>query len=263
MKPIFGIERELCKDILYKECENDSGDFHFHSHIEICMVDEGETQVIINSEEKTLKKGDMAIAMPYDPHYYKPVTYSKTRVLIIPLHMCEKFTYFMENKKNIVPFISNPALTSKINLCLEELKNNKHNEILTYGYIYTILGLLIDNIQFVTTDKVIEHKLTSKVLCYIHKHYKDDISIKSLAREFGCNQSYLSRRFKEQFNIGLKRYITLLRLTNTIMPMKQNKNISYCAYENGFSSLRTFYNAFKSEFNCTPNEFLKKYSLDK
>ena len=35
------------------------------------------------------------------------------------------------------------------------------------------------------------------------------------------------------------------------------------AYENGFSSLRTFYNAFKNEFNCTPNEFLKRNKLDK
>lgn len=258
MQPIFGIERELCKDIFYKECENDSGDFHFHSHIEICMVDEGETRVIINSEEKILKKGDISIAMHYDAHLYKPVTYAKTRILIIPLHMCEKFTNFMEHKKNIIPFISNPVLTKKIKKCLDELKNNRHNEILIHGYIYTILGLLVDNMQFVTTEKNTEHTLTSKMLHYIHRHYKTDISIKSLAHEFGYNQSYISRSFKEQFNIGLKRYITQLRLKDTLTLMHQNKSITYCAYESGFSSMRTFYNVFKNEFHCTPNEYMKK-----
>lgn len=258
MQPIFGIERELCKDIFYKECENDSGDFHFHSHIEICMVDEGETRVIINSEEKILKKGDISIAMPYDAHLYKPLTYAKTRILIIPMHMCEKFTSFTENKKNISPFLSNPALTKEIKKCLDALKNNRHNEILVYGHIYTILGLLVDSMQFVSTNKIIERTQTAKVLHYIHLHYKTDISIKSLAHALGYNQSYISRSFKEQFNIGLKRYITLLRLKDTITLMNQNKSITYCAYESGFSSMRTFYNVFKNEFNCTPNAYMKK-----
>lgn len=261
MKPIFGIERELCKEIFYKECENDSGDFHFHSHIEICIVEDGETRVIINSNEKVLKKGDISIAMHYDAHLYKPVTFSKTRLLIIPLHMCEKFTSFMENKKNIVPFISNPTLSEKVTNCLDELKKSRHNEILVYGYIYTILGLLADNIQFVSTDKGIELSLTSQILQYIHQHYKTDVCIQSLAHKFGYNQGYISRSFKEQFNIGLKRYITLLKLTNAITLMSQNKEISYCAYESGFNSMRTFYNAFKKEFNCTPNEYMKTFHL--
>lgn len=261
MKPIFGIDRELCKDIFYKECENDSGDFHFHSHIEICMVDEGETRVIINSEEKNLKKGDIAIAMSYDAHFYEPITYSKTRILTIPPYMCTEFIKFIENKKNTVPFVSNVELTERITKCLDELKNNRHNEILVHGYIYTILGLLIDNIQLVTKDTIIEHALTAKLLHYIHLHYKTDISIKTLAREFGYNQSYISRNFKQQFHIGIKKYITMLRLKNSIALMEQNKNISYCAFESGFNSLRTFYNAFTNEFNCTPSEYLKKKTV--
>lgn len=258
MRPIFGIERELCKDIFYKECENDSGDFHFHSHIEICMVDKGETQVIINDEEKVLKKGDISIAMSYDAHFYKPVAYSKTTLLIIPPHMCTEFTNFMENKKNITPFISSPALSEKIKKCFQELKNNEHNEILVRGYIYTILGLLIDNIQFVATDNIMEHTLTSTILQYIHRHYEREISIKSLAHEFGYNQSYISRCFKEQFNIGIKKYLTLCRLKKAVTLMNQHKSISYCAYESGFNSMRTFYNVFNKEFNCTPREYMKK-----
>ena len=259
MQAIFGIDRELCEDIFYKECENDSGEFHFHSHLEICMVEDGKTRVIINSEERILKKGDISIAMSYDAHFYKPIDYSKTRILIIPLHMCSDFTNYIENKKNIVPFISNSTLTEKIKTCMEEIKNNTHNEILVRGYIYTILGLIIDNAQFVTSNTVvIGHTLTSKILHYLHLNFKKDISIKYLSHEFGCNQSYISRSFKEQLNIGLKRYLTLLRLKNAITLMNQNKSITFCAYESGFNSLRTFYNVFNNELNCSPKEYIKR-----
>lgn len=258
MQPIFGIERELCEDIFYKESENDSGDFHFHSHIEICMVEEGETRVVINSKEKILREGDISIALSYDAHFYKPITYSKTRILVIPLHMCAEFTRFMENKKNMIPFISNPALAREIKRCLDELKSNKHNEILIRGYIYTILGLLIDNVQLVSANTAAGHTLTSKILHYIHLHYKTDISIKTLAHEFGYHPGYLSRVFKEQFHVGLKRYLTLLRLKAAMTLMNQNKSITYCAYESGFNSLRTFYHAFSQEFQCTPKEYIKR-----
>ncbi len=257
MRPIFGIERELCKDIFYKECENDSGDFHFHSHIEICMVDAGQTRVIIGSREKVLKAGDISIALSYDAHLYRPIEYAKTSVLIIPSHLCTEFTNFMENKKNIAPFISNPALSAELKLYFEKLKKGGHNEISARGYIYTILGLLVDTLKLVPADTAVAHSLTSGILEYIHKNFKSDISIKSIAHAFGYNQSYISRSFKAQFTIGLKKYVTLLRLKNAVSLMHQNKDISYCAFESGFTSLRTFYNVFEAEFGCTPKEYIK------
>ena len=42
----FGIERELQNGIQIIEYENGNGDFHFHSQIEICLVDEGELDVL-------------------------------------------------------------------------------------------------------------------------------------------------------------------------------------------------------------------------
>ena len=88
---------------------------------------------------------------------------------------------------------------------------------------------------------------------------KKDLTLSSLASKFGYNPSYLSRYFKSCFSIGINNYITKMRLREAVLLMKDHSNnVTYCAYESGFNSLRTFYRAFYSEFQCTPKEYLTK-----
>ena len=44
-----------------------------------------------------------------------------------------------------------------------------------------------------------------------------DISLSSVAEHFGYNSSYISHFFKSNFNIGIIKYINILRLNNVIM----------------------------------------------
>ena len=56
MQAIFGINREKNNKLFYHEYENSRGVFHFHSQIELCFVDEGELDVVVNGHRKRLKK---------------------------------------------------------------------------------------------------------------------------------------------------------------------------------------------------------------
>jgi AraC-like DNA-binding protein len=49
-----------------------------------------------------------------------------------------------------------------------------------------------------------------------------------------------------------------MRLRNAIMLMNEGESITYCILESGFSSANTFYRTFKSEFGCSPKEYIKK-----
>lgn len=258
MQAIFGIEREYHNELFYKECKNDSGPFHFHSQIEICLVIDGETKVTIDGKQKILKKDDLSIALSYNAHQYEPINHSKTAILIIPAHMCKEFTDFIGRQKNTTPFISNPDLSKEVKKYFNKIKKGCDNKITIHGYICVILGLIFDNIHTEFSDDIIYKDLPSKILNHIHNNFTNDISIKKLSVMFGYNQSYISRCFYTHFNIGIKRYLTLLRLKNAINLMHQGNSITYCAYESGFNSLRTFYNDFNKEFHCTPNEYIKQ-----
>jgi xylan 1,4-beta-xylosidase len=95
-----------------------------------------------------------------------------------------------------------------------------------------------------------------------YKSYKNDKTIlqfhSQIAAHFGYSQSYISRYFKSCFNITLIKYLTIIKLQNAIMLMREGKHsATYCSLESGFSSMRTFYRAFYNEFGCSPGEFLK------
>lgn len=258
MQASFGIERELQNEFRIIEYEDGNGDFHFHSQIELCIVDEGNLEALVNNKTKTLKMDEIAVALSYDTHVYIPITHAKFTVLIIPLHICDKFVSAVEHKKILNPFICDLTAIQKIRTYLDELKKET-NEIKKSGYIYLLLGTVFEYLCFDTRTESTKADLLSKLLLYIHENYNKDLTLSSLALKFGYNPSYISRYFKSSLNIGITQYINILKLKNAIKLMhKKRHSIAYCALESGFNSLRTFYRIFHKEFHCTPNEYIKQ-----
>ena len=252
----FGIEREMHNKLFYKDCINDIGNFHFHSSIELCIVQEGEIEVLINDKKECLRAGEMSVALSFDAHAYKTINHSKSSLMIIPTYMCNEFVSYTKYKRPINPFIYDKNIVSKIKGCFEEIKDVSTNEIKRIGYIYTVLGIVMDALYFEPTMSDPSPELSSKILFYLHENYKNDITLQSLSAIFGYSQSYLSRYFKRNFNIGINHYLTIIRLKNAILLMRENKhNITQCAIESGFASLRTFYRVFYNEFGCTPRSY--------
>ena len=259
MQAKFGIERERQNKLFCKSYKNDSGAFHFHSQIELYFIEDGEMEVTVNNRTKLLKKGEMSVALSFDAHSYKTPKASKSSVLIIPSDMCEEFISSMQHKRVTDPFILNKDAVKKIKSCIPEISKENINEIKLHGYIYVILGTVMENLCFETVSEALEPDLSSKILFYINDNSKSDITLSTLSHHFGYSESYLSRYFKSCFNIGLSQYISMVRLKNAVMLMHENKgNITYCALESGFNSVRTFYRAFYNEFNCSPKEYLEK-----
>ena len=126
------------------------------------------------------------------------------------------------------------------------------------GFVYLILGLILKNIPLEEKQIPSDTDVSHKILLYIHNHFANDMTLSSIASHFGYSSCYLSQFFKANFNIGIKKYISIVRLNNAINLLKENKHtITYCAMESGFNSLRTFYRVFYSVFNCTPQEYMK------
>ena len=74
----------------------------------------------------------------------------------------------------------------------------------------------------------------------------------------GYSPNYVAESFRSCFQMGLSRYINTVRLKNAMALMRKGeKNVTECAMESGFSSLRTFYRVFTEELGCTPREYLK------
>ena len=259
MQTEFNIKREHNNNLYYMEYENDSGIFQFHSPIELYFIDDGKMEVTLNNQKRIFKKGEMSVALSYDSHAYKTVDYSRSSIFIIPTYMCEKFITTVQHKRVINPFILNKKAVKEIKKCIMEIEQKGINDIKLSGYIYVILGIVMENISFASIREPLDPQLSSRILFYINENYKSNITLNSIAANFGYSPSYISRYFKSCFNIGINQYLTNIRLKNALILMQEKKHsLTYCALESGFNSMRTFYRTFYNEFLCTPKEYLKK-----
>lgn len=255
----YNIKRERENRIVLDSYQNDKCILQFHSQIEIYMVDEGEMEMRVNGKTRLLKAGEFSVALSYDAHSYRTPESSRSSILQIPTHLCEEFANLVHGKRLANPFITDRAVYDKIKFYWEALKAEKINRLQQQGYLYVILGILLENGAFETADQPVDFDLATKILFYVNDHFHNNISPASIARHFGYNQSYVSRYFKGCCGIPLVQYLTAVRLNNAIMLMHENRHdIAYCAMESGFSSMRTFYRSFHNAFSCSPKVYMRE-----
>lgn len=256
MQATFGIQREVNNKLFFNSYNNVTGKFHFHSQLEIFFVDEGEVNVFINDKTKCLKAGEISVTLSYDAHLYKSLGNSRSSLLIIPPHMCGDFITEIKNKRIENPFITDKDAVAEIRECFDKIKVYHNNKLRVEGYIYVIFGILMDKLSLKERLETTNTSLGSKLLLYINENYKKNISLASIAHAIGYNPSYISRYFKDTFDIGINQYINIVRLKNAVILMRNGKsNITYCALESGFNSMSTFYRTFYDEFGCAPKDF--------
>ena len=260
MHPIFGINREKQNSLFYKEYKNSWGTFMFHSQIELWFVTEGEMDIWINNKHRVLKAGEMSVALSFDAHAYKTNSASKSAMLIIPTYLCEEFIAATQHRRCSTPFITDKKIVSLLRGYAKELANtNPASKIKIQGYIYLILGILMEQLSFEDNEEFCDPALSSRILFYLDEHFKENITTEDLAAALGYSPSYLSRYFKSCFHIGIHQYLTIVRLKHAVMLLNEEKrSVTYCAMESGFNSMRTFYRAFESEFGCSPGEYLQQ-----
>lgn len=96
----------------------------------------------------------------------------------------------------------------------------------------------------------------SRVLQYINENYDKPLSVEELASVCGLSKTYFSATFKQIFNTTPKAYVNTIRIAKaknmlefTDLPIKK------IAVNCGFSSLNTFFCAFRKSTDMTPAEF--------
>ena len=259
MQANFNLSRDRDNQLRCWSYRNDRCVIQFHSLIEIYMVDDGEMEMMVNGKKATLKAGEFSVALSYDTHMYRTPTASSSSVILIPPHLCEEFLSLTKEKRIVDPFVRDPAVYAQLRHCWRVLREKGLSDITRKGYIYVILGILAEHLSFEETDGPKDTDLASRILFYFADKFRTEITPSSVAKDLGYSQAYLARYFKSCFGITMGTYLTLLRLKNALTLMNEGKHeVTYCAFESGFTSMRTFYRVFREEMGCSPKEYLEK-----
>lgn len=95
-----------------------------------------------------------------------------------------------------------------------------------------------------------------KCIAYIYQNQNADLSVKGLAAYLGLDPSYLSKLFSNEVGMGLKSFVTGVRIS-TACDLLKNTDLPYIeiAYSLGFSTQSMFIRSFKAHMGITPKKY--------
>jgi len=118
--------------------------------------------------------------------------------------------------------------------------------------------------SFSQAEDAVENRRITKIKTYIDNHYREQITLNTLASLAGMSPCALSHYFKNQSGSTISEVITDIRLGHAARELIDTaKNISEICFCCGFNNLSNFNKIFKARKGVTPKEFRQLYKKTK
>lgn len=253
---------------------------HYHAFIEISIILQGKGLYKTNDTVYTINQGDLFFFRPNEAHCITDIEEDGIEILnlhIAPYYLYTNIQNAMNNNYVKILASSFPLISNKINDTLsqeqiEEVKNlllsirrectQKGNDYITVvnNYISLILIFLsraYDKIEFSKSDKLNYQKMLQSIK-YIDTHYKEELTLDTLAKKVSYSKCYFSSIFKKYMGMSIWDYISIKRIEEALTQIKTTeKNIADIALDCGFNNVGNFNKLFKKYTNVNPKFFRK------
>lgn len=231
-------------------------DSHFHKNLELIYVLKGELCCTVNSANYKVSSGEFALFLPYDIHSLTPNGPCEYWILIFSSDFVHSFS------KEIVGKVGNGCAFKAAKPVEDFVKaqlinNNTPSKYTLKSCLYAICEEYLKNIKLINKDRKQAEAITL-IADYVLEKHKEKISLSDIATTLGYDYNYMSRYFKNVFNMSFTDFVNLYRLETAIELLENtNKSILEIALASGFQSMRNFNDYFKKNLNTTPREYRK------
>lgn len=238
---------------------------HWHDYMELVLVRNGSTflKTDINDKPRMVKKGSVIIFPPKQLHELTSGPEGAELIsLFFDIEALKNQTLSVKNFLNLlfdgkvnIPLISSEP---KIITAIEELVDAREsfNPIFIEGKAYQLIGILLEQ-SYINSKRNTSLKLL-RIFDYIQDNFVNDISAKTICKEFGYTESHLCRLFKSHTNLSISLYIQIFRIEMAKKLLQEtDDNINIIAEKCGFTDFSYFCKCFKKHVRLTPSEFRK------
>ena len=119
-------------------------------------------------------------------------------------------------------------------------------------------ALLYDLAYELFSHKTDSDNRLEKLRAYIDYSYMEEITVDSLSRSFGFERSYLYRAFKKKYGVGVKEYITAVRIERARQFLTDGMTVAKTALLVGYPDEFCFSRAFKTKTGISPSSLKPK-----
>jgi len=229
---------------------------HFHGSIEFIFVESGEQRVTIDGETRVLKDGDACFCDSFSVHFFAPNNNADTFILLGEREYFDSvFNLFNDKTPPRFFRFENFEL---FHFLLDNYSKKSTNTGGRYaafdGCVKILLSEIAENNTLLPrkTDK--KSTLVCDILQYAEQNPNADLSLMTVAKNFGYSHEYLSRILHKYLAENWNTYVNRLRVrkADILLKTQKERSVLEIAYECGFDSPNTFYRAYKKEFERQP-----------
>ena len=128
----------------------------------------------------------------------------------------------------------------------------------TQGKVIGIMGIIQD--YDARKDLFAEEPELRTALAHLHDHFREKLSIQTLAKHCQLSLRQFERRFQARFNLTPQQYLIKLRIQEACEQlMLPSQTIGTIALDLGFYDQSSFTVQFKKQMGLTPLQYRKQY----
>ncbi|WP_455719128.1 helix-turn-helix domain-containing protein [Agathobacter sp.] len=248
---------------------------HWHDHLEIIYVLEGELQV--TNDETVYTFGENGYTLCADEFYVinsskihgtKSSGRVKALLIQIPYSYLDsyiddyshvRFEECYQNEHGKAEYIQ----MKKLLRAVAHIYQNKEKgyELRLMAKLNEFIYILYTNYSHIEKNVEKESKQIARlkdVLQYVAESYQEPVSLKTAAEMVSLNQEYFCRMFKRCMGVTFLEYINLVRIDHIHEELLvTDDSITDILQRNGFTNYKVFSRMFKEQFGMTPRELRK------
>ena len=234
---------------------------HWHEHIELIYILDGECEFISSGSSYFAKKDDLLISNTAEVHSFdakRQLTFFS--ILLYPAFFSD-VNFGNVTLENIV------SGDSYVKNCLSDIRREYEScedmsDMMMKSHAYRLMAYLARNYRrangcgrgaLVDTDRL------NNVIEYISKNYREKITSSSLASMCYLSEAHFCRFFKSAVGKPCTEYINQYRIEKATVLLKNTQDsISSIAENVGFDDVNYFSRTFKKIKGITPGNFRKQ-----
>ena len=253
------------------------GFLHYNKDYMLIYFLRGTGNIKVEGHRYDIAEGDIIILNPAELFHctVSDQAYHERIVLYFNESLLDNFPYYTDalfqpfnsRKSGVGNLISVESVQkNRLDKQLEELlllaRTSDHTSaILSVCKVVELLAQIAQitaSVEESFHDTLHENPLINEILRFLNQHFREDITISTVADAFGINKSYLSHLFKEQAGMSLWNYVILRRIQACNELIRKNHSIEDASYQAGFQNYSNFFRLYKKHTGITPLQFKKQ-----
>lgn len=243
---------------------------HYHEGYEIYFQADGSRILFLKDTQYLLKKGDIAVMLPYELHYGESAqqTYYERYTVNFKENYLE--TVLGDEGKSLLSGLHTGVMTlpkeqsMQMEVLFQDLySRKKKRNVLDEKIFCCELVLILSRIaDFGKEQETQTHRLPSTLICaidYINDHYEKTLTLDEIAAQSHLDKYYLSHLFKKNMGISVMNYLTHVRVQKAYQYLNlPDMSVEQAAQKSGFANYGAMERAFEKIYAATPMQIKQK-----